>query len=156
VRRGGLEGPLRSALPIPNGNHATLTPSADNDPDFTDAYCGFLQRCVASIDAVELLLLLAKNPNRSWDVADLQKELVAEATLSEGDVLRCLDAFQHVGVVTSDADRRVRYQPSPLHDANVATLARLYVERPVTLFRVIYALRDAKIKTFADAFKLRG
>ena len=53
-------------------------------------------------------------------------------------------------------DKRVRYRPSPSHDAHVATLARLYVERPVTLFRVIYALRDAKIKTFADAFKLRG
>jgi len=25
----------------------------------------------------------------------------------------------------------------------------------VTLFRVIYALRDSKINTFADAFKLR-
>jgi hypothetical protein len=24
------------------------------------------------------------------------------------------------------------------------------------LFRVIYALRDSKIRTFADAFKLRG
>jgi hypothetical protein len=36
----------------------------------------------------------------------------------------------------------------------VATLARLYIERPVTLFRVIYALRDMKISTFADAFKL--
>ena len=34
-------------------------------------------------------------------------------------------------------------------------LARLYVERPVTLFRIIYALRDTKINTFAEAFKLR-
>ena len=133
-----------------------MIPSADNDPDFTDDFCGFLQRCVASIDAVELLLLLAKNPDRSWEVAELQAELASEATLSEADVLRCLDAFQHGAVVTRDTDKRVRYRPSPSHDANVATLARLYVERPVTLFRVIYALRDAKIKTFADAFKLRG
>jgi hypothetical protein len=142
--------------PILNGNYATVTPSADNDPDFTDDFCGFLQRCVASIDAVELLLLLAKNPDQSWEVGDLQTELAAEATLSEADVLRCLDAFQYGAVVTRDAEKRVRYRPSPSHDASVATLARLYVERPVTLFRVIYALRDAKIKTFADAFKLRG
>lgn len=131
-------------------------PTTDNDPDFTDDFCSFLQRCVAGVDAVELLLALAKNPDRSWSIADLQAELAAETTLSEVDALRCLDAFQHVGVVTRLPDKRVRYRTSPSHDAHVAVLARLYVERPVTLFRVVYALRDAKIKTFADAFKLRG
>jgi len=39
--------------------------------------------------------------------------------------------------------------------AHLATLAQAYEERPVTLFRIIYALRDAKIRSFADAFKLR-
>ena len=46
-----------------------------------------------------------------------------------------------------------------LSDAQVqrhlATLARAYEERPVTLFRLVYALRDQKIRSFADAFKLR-
>jgi hypothetical protein len=37
----------------------------------------------------------------------------------------------------------------------VATLAQAYEERPVTLIRLIYALRDRKIRSFADAFKLR-
>jgi hypothetical protein len=39
--------------------------------------------------------------------------------------------------------------------AHVETLARAYEERPVTLFRIIYALRDANIRSFADAFKVR-
>jgi hypothetical protein len=39
--------------------------------------------------------------------------------------------------------------------APVAMLAKAYEERPVTLFRIIYALRDANIRSFADAFKLR-
>ena len=89
--------------------------------------------------------------------ASSQAQLAAATTLSEADVLplpRRVSARR--GRRSRDADRRVRYRPSPSHDAHVATLARLYVERPVTLFRVIYALRDAKIKTFADAFKLRG
>ena len=133
-----------------------MAPSADNDPDFTDEFCSFLQRCVASVDAAELLLLLAKNADRSWEVVELQAELAAATTLSEADAHRCLDAFQHGAVIVRQADKSVRYRPSPLHDAHVVTLTRLYLERPVTLFRVIYALRDAKIKTFADAFKLRG
>jgi hypothetical protein len=133
-----------------------LASSTSNDPDFTDDFCDFLQRYVAGVDAAELLLLLAKNSDRSWQVADLQAELASETTISEPDLLRCLDAFQQGTVVTRQADRTVRYRPSPSHDSHVALLARLYLERPVTLFRLIYALRDAKIKTFADAFKLRG
>lgn len=38
---------------------------------------------------------------------------------------------------------------------HLATLAQAYEERPVTLFRLLYALRDRKIQSFADAFKLR-
>jgi hypothetical protein len=128
----------------------------DSDPDFTDDFCGFLQRYVPNVDAAELLLLLARNPQRAWGVREVQAELSAETALSEADVARDVEVFQHGAVVARDSDKRIRYLPSPSHDAYVATLARLYVERPVTLFRVIYALRDFKIKTFADAFKLRG
>jgi len=133
-----------------------VVPSTDNDPDFTDSFCGFLQRYVANVDSAELLLLLAKEPQRAWEVDELRAELATLTTLSEADILRGLDAFQYGAIVVRDAERRVRYLPSSSHDTHVATLARLYVERPVTLFRIIYALRDMKIKTFADAFKLRG
>ena len=134
----------------------TVVPNTDNDPDFTDDFCKFLQRCVASVDAAELLLLLAKSPERLWGPAELRAQLAAlTSSMTDADVQRCLDALQQCAVVTRDADKRVRYRPSLPYDAHVATLARLYVERPVTLFRVIYALRDFKITTFADAFKLR-
>jgi hypothetical protein len=129
--------------------------SVDNDPDFTDDFCGFLQRCVANVDAAELLLALFKEPRRSWTLTELIAQLASMASLTETEVQRSLDVFQNASLVVRDADQRVRYRPSAAHDAHVATLARLYVERPVTLFRVIYALRDLKITTFADAFKLR-
>jgi len=139
-----------------HGNQSTVASSTDNDPDFTDGFCSFLQRCVANVDAAELLLLLAKEPERSWEPGELSVQLATATALSEADVVRCLDELQQGGVVARDADKRLRYRPSQSNDGYVATLERLYVARPVTLFRVIYALRDAKIKTFADAFKLRG
>ena len=37
----------------------------------------------------------------------------------------------------------------------VRKLAQAYEERPVTLIRMIYALRDSTIQSFADAFKFR-
>ncbi len=45
--------------------------------------------------------------------------------------------------------------PSEAHAAHVGTLAQAWEQRPVTLVRLIYALRDSKIRSFADAFKLR-
>ena len=133
-----------------------MAPSLDNDPDFPDAFCGFLQRCVATVDAAEFLLALTKEPERSWNIEELRAQLAPDTNISDAEAQRCLDALQQCGVVARGADKRVRYLPSPAHDPHVVLLARLYLERPVTLFRVIYALRDSKISTFADAFKLRG
>ena len=48
-----------------------------------------------------------------------------------------------------------RHSAPPELAAHVAMLAKAYEERPVTLFRIIYALRDANIRSFADAFKVR-
>jgi hypothetical protein len=130
--------------------------STDSDPDFPDEFCRFLQRCVANVDAAELLLALFNDRQRLWDTSELRAQLAPGASLSEPDVQRYLDVLQGASLVVRDAEQRVQYRPSASHDAHVALLARLYLERPVTLFRVIYALRDSAIHTFADAFKLRG
>ena len=133
-----------------------MGPSTDTDPDFSDDFCRFLQRCVANVDAAELLLALFKDKQRSWQVRELCATLAPGASLSEADVQRYLDVFQGCSLVVRDAEQRAQYRPAESHDAHLAMLARLYLERPVTLFRVIYALRDSAIHTFADAFKLRG
>lgn len=128
--------------------------SADNDPDFTDAFCRFLQRCVANVDAAEFLLTLAKDPERSWNIDELRAQVAPDTNMSQAEAQGCLDMLQQCDVVGRDADERVHYKPLPAHETHVTVLARLSLERPVTLFRVIYALRDSKINTFADAFKL--
>lgn len=129
--------------------------SPDNDLDFTDEFCVFLQRCVANVDAAELLLALSKEPRHPWTVRELCAQLAPMTTLPEAEAERCIAVFEANGVVVRDAGRRVSYQAADAQDVHVARLTRLYVERPVTLFRVIYALRDSKINTFADAFNLR-
>lgn len=127
---------------------------APDDNDFTDEFCGFLQTSVATVDAAELLLLLAEHRDRDWSVRELVAKLSAAGTLAEPDAAKYLDALEHRGLVARAADGRVRYQPAFDDDTHVATLRKLYVERPVTLFRVIYALRDGKIQTLADAFRI--
>lgn len=132
-----------------------MAPPSDSDPDFTDAFCAFLQSCVTNVDAAELLLLLKKNPDHYFDLRELIARFTPVTSLSESDVARHVATFQQYRLVVRDGSQRISYRPGRA-DEHMRTLERLYIERPVTLFRVIYALRDAKIKTFADAFKLWG
>jgi hypothetical protein len=37
----------------------------------------------------------------------------------------------------------------------VHALTRVYNARPVTMVRMIYTLRDEKIRSFADAFRIK-
>ena len=76
--------------------------------------------------------------------------------MSEADAARYLEHFHSSGLAALGPDRRLQYRPTDeTLAAHVRMLAQAYKERPVTLFRVIYALRDHKIQSFADAFKLR-
>jgi hypothetical protein len=124
------------------------------DEQFSDDFCTFLQANVPSVEAAELLLLFERNRDVQWTTADAAKAV--GGTLSQQDASRYIDQFSARGLVQLTADRRVRYRPaSEEGETMVRTLAQAYRERPVTLIRVIYALRDSKVKSFADAFRLR-
>jgi hypothetical protein len=127
---------------------------ADLQSDFSDAFCAFLQSCVGSLDAAELLLVLWRQPASEWSINELATYLVPMANVSEQQVARYVEVFQERGLISRGADARVSYQSTPDFDTQVENLARLYVQRPVTLVRMIDALRDTKIKTFADAFRI--
>jgi hypothetical protein len=130
---------------------------ANDNPDFSDAFCDFLKQSVPTVNAAELLLLLLQNAGPGLRAAELAARIEPLASLTESEVAKHLELFEQCGLVARLDDGSVRYQPgSPGLEEHVRTLARLYNERPVTLIRVIYALRDQKIKTFADAFRIRG
>lgn len=103
-----------------------------------------------------MLLALAVEPGRGWLPAELVAGLGPGSALSHADMQRYLDQFQAAGLVASGVDGRRQYRPADEALAqHVRTLTQAYKERPVTLFRVIYALSDLKIRSFADAFKLK-
>jgi hypothetical protein len=131
---------------------------ATDDADFTDDFCEFLQRSIQTVNAAELLLVLYRQPERAWTAHEVAAKLEPAASVTETDAAKDLDMFEQRGLVERAGDqRRYSYRPaSAEHGAHVRTLAKLYNERPVTLIRMIYTLRDAKIKTFADAFKIWG
>lgn len=122
------------------------------DVEFSDEFCRFIQTAVPAVDAAELLLMLDRRREEAFTVEEAVAQLGPGVSIS--DAAKHLELFQTRGLVTS-ADKRYQYRPASDLAVHVETLAHAYAHRPVTLIRVIYALRDSKIRSFADAFKLR-
>ncbi|HVI32295.1 hypothetical protein [Phenylobacterium sp.] len=113
---------------------------------------GFVREHVRSVWALELLLLLKRDPERCWAAADLVRELRASQTL----VADNLGRFQRGGIVVLDDAGCYRYAPaSPVLDALCGDLEAAYRERPVAIINLIAAPPDP-VQGLADAFKFRG
>jgi hypothetical protein len=126
------------------------------DVDFSDEFCRFLQISIPSVESAEILLFLQKSSDRAWELKEIIDGLRRSITISEGDGAKWVESLQARGLVTAGTDRRFQYRPaSPELERFAQMLALAYVQRPVTLIRMIYALRDTKIQSFADAFKIR-
>ena len=114
----------------------------------------FLRECMPNVDAVELLLAMAEAPGRAFEVRDLFSTLRAiDATPAL--LRRYLNSFEQCGLIAQEGTG-YRYAPSTEKLASIVEqLGMLYRERPVTLVRLIYSLREERIRAFADAFNLK-
>lgn len=149
--RGGAGLPTRRPAPALSEHLRNM-----EDADFSDSFCRFIQTTIPAVDAAELLLLLADQPGRHWTLPEAVAKLRPATQISDAEAARYLDLYAASGLVATHEDRRIQYRPESEDAArHVCTLAKAYEERPVTLVRVIYALRDTKIQSFAEAFKLR-
>jgi hypothetical protein len=122
------------------------------DFTFSDEFCRFIRTTIPSVAAAELLLRLSREPGKHWNPAALVSALRPATIVSEADVERSLQQFQAAGLVEASPGRGIQYRPaSESLSAHVHTLEQLYKERPVTLFRAIYAPREPKLHPRAPA-----
>ena len=111
----------------------------------------FIQGSIPSVWALEVLLLLRRTADRSWNAAELALELRANERLV-GDQLASL---QTAGLVACDGG--CRYQPAaPALDALCGRLETAYRERSGQVIKAIMAGPNDKLQIFADAFRFRG
>jgi len=104
-----------------------------------------------SIWALELLLLLHRNPERSWPTGDLVREFRS----SEVVVAESIERLVASGLAVVD-DGMVRYSPvSPQQDVLVRQLDEEYRTKPAAIRRMIVQGPAEKLKSFSDAFKLK-
>ena len=119
-----------------------------DDPELA----AFVREHVRSVWAVELLLLLKRDPERTWPAADLVRELRASPSLVNDNMQR----FERSGLARRDEGEGWRYVPAaPLLGELADRLEAAYRERPVSIINLIAAPPDP-IQGLADAFKFRG
>ncbi len=114
----------------------------------------FIVDHVDSVEQLEILLLLHQHPGRTWDAEAVARELRISA-LSAGDRL---EDQARAGLLArvEGSPGRFRYAPgTPALDEAVSGLATAYAERRVTVINLIFSKPVDKIRTFADAFRLR-
>ena len=125
------------------------------DPDFPEALRAFIRDYIPNVDAAELLFLFARAHAKPLDLAAALDGL-RPAVISPAAARRHLEAFAGRGLLARLGDDTYEYQPASADlDKLVRALTRVYNERPVTLVRTIYALRDETIRSFADAFRIK-
>jgi hypothetical protein len=101
--------------------------------------------------ALELILLLRRDPARCWSAPELVRELRASASL----VADNLHHFLTTGLIAPE-EGCYRYAPaSPILDGLCADLEAAYRERPVAMINMIARPTDS-LQSLADAFKFKG
>ena len=139
----------------PSPRHLVTYHGPMSDPDFPDLLRSFIQETIPTIDSAELLIAIARERDTPFHVASLI-EAMRPTAVTEPAARRYLIHFQSRGLVEQKSDMSYQYKPASGElDAAVDALTRVYNARPVTLVRMIYAPKDEKIRSFADAFRLK-
>ena len=122
--------------------------------DFPDDVRQFIADHINSAAELELLLLLKGDPGKQWTADEVGKSLYTSGEMCAtqlGDL-----SSRGLLIVTSDGQPRYQYRPSSeeLHRL-IVRLDDLYQQRRVSVITMIYSKPVDRVRTFADAFRLR-
>lgn len=112
----------------------------------------FIHAHIASVEQLEVLLLLRREAARAWSGVEVARELRLNAD-SAAD--RLADLHRR-GLIDRESDVAYRFSRDGSVDRIVGQLARCYADARVSVINLIFSKPTDKILSFADAFKFRG
>ena len=114
----------------------------------------FLEAHIESIEKLEVLLLLRNQPARIWTAGAVAQELrIMEASASGR-----LEDLCARGLIVCEAGTPppYRFAPRLSEDSQAVTeLAATYAQRRVSVISFIFSKPTDRLKSFADAFRLK-
>lgn len=112
----------------------------------------FIEAAFPTVWALETMLRLHREPERSWTPEGLVADLRASGPLVDD----CLASLERAGLI-AQLDGSWRYRPaSRTLGELVDRLALTYAERPFSVTGVITRRGSGALKGFADSFRLGG
>lgn len=117
--------------------------------------CLFVNQHIDSVETLEVLLFLFKNPESAWSAQSIS-ERIRTHPASIAQRLLCLEK---AGLLVLDNhDDNLRYQFNSRNSkcvGIVGELNRCYSERRVSLVELIFSKPHPRVLGFADAFKFK-
>lgn len=112
----------------------------------------FISEHIGSIVQLELLLLLAAEPEKTWSADEAAKVLYVSSPAAFG----LLEGMRARGLLEALPQERFRFAPQKAEwGPLVASLGSFYKERRLTVIDLIYNSPVEKFQSFADAFRFR-
>lgn len=113
----------------------------------------FVTASIDSVEQVHVLLSLHANPERSWTVAELTRELRS----ADVSIERRIEDLRLRNVLArGEAPGTVSFKPASEVARNcIELLAKAYRERPTRVIELIYSKPPLAVQAFADAFRFR-
>ncbi|HJU28884.1 MAG TPA: hypothetical protein VJ718_06925 [Candidatus Binataceae bacterium] len=109
----------------------------------------FIQSSIKSVWALRLLLLLRDKRDRVWKIGELTRKMRA----SELAIKQALDEFARAFVIKTDNGEYCYRPATPELERMASELADAYARHSSTVIRAIVSAPNAKVQTFAEAFK---
>lgn len=115
----------------------------------------FIADHVDSVELIEVMLLLKRNRTDEWTAEEVSQRLYTSARSAANR----LEAMRASGLATADDGPTVttyRYAPRTSELERAANdLEQVYGQRRTTVINLIFSKPLDKIRTFADAFRIR-
>jgi DNA-binding Lrp family transcriptional regulator len=122
--------------------------------DLPDEVRRFIAHHIESVEQVEILLLLYQHSERAWSAEAVARELrIAPRSAGER-----MEGMMRSGLLSRQgvSPEEYRYAPRDTKlEEGVRGLSAEYALRRVTIVNFIYSKPIDKIRTFADAFRLK-
>lgn len=122
------------------------------DDDLPIAVRTLLADCIDSVEQLEILVLLHRERDRRFAAAEVSQELRTNVDSTR----ERLDELVARGLAAAaDVDGARRYALLQDREAAVAAVAEAYAARRVSVITFIVTKPVERIRSFADAFRLR-
>jgi hypothetical protein len=117
-----------------------------------DDVLAFVQRSIKSVWALELLLLLRRDRQRTWR----PEEMVLEMRSSDAAVADALTGLRNIGFIAPDSAGPHAYQPASAQlDRIAGRIEEVYAAKPLAVVKAITSAPNDKLRLFSDSFKLK-